>query len=265
MRELIRQLCPPFLWQVVARARHSAFPGSSKRMFGGVYQRFDEIVDEHPWNQLGYRDQSAGQLREAPALHPAAKTTHAVLTTLINTLPRDRDPRILDWGGGTGLRFWTTQPSLNRRVAWLVVDNPALAELGREIKGESSELSFATDLPDPSAGGFDIVFVYSSLQYVEDQDALLGALTAYRPKFIVLPRLMGHADTSYVTRQVMLGYATPCKVSSVASLSQTLASHGYERILMLRDGFDLSPMFDDDVPAAIRPGQEWLLVFREAS
>lgn len=234
-------------------------------MFGGVFARFDEIADQHPWRQPAYLEMSRGQLREAPAVHPTAATAHAVLTLLINSWQDGHRPGILDWGGGTGLRYWTTRPALNRGVEWLVVDQPALAALSREIKGESAELSFATTLPEPAPQAFDIVMAFSSLQYVEDQERLLERFVAYRPRYLVLPRLMGHPDTSYVTRQVMLGCATPCKVSSIAELTATLSGHGYERILMMRDGFDLSPMCDDDVPAALKPGREWLLVFREAS
>jgi putative methyltransferase (TIGR04325 family) len=264
LKELVRQICPPVLWQAVARARQSLAPAST-RMFGGVFKSFDQITDQQPWRQPGYLEMSRGQLHEAPAVHATAQTAHAVLSVLLNTMPLDRTPRVLDWGGGTGLRYWTTRPSLNRGVDWLVVDNPVLAGLSHEIKGTSPELSFAAALPEPSPRAFDIVLVFSSLQYVEDQEQLLEAFAAYRPRFIVLPRLMGHQDATYVTRQVMLGRATPCKVSSVAALTHTLAAHGYERILMMRDGFDLSLMCDDDVPVHLRPGREWLLVFREAS
>lgn len=264
LKELIRQLCPPVLWHAVASARRAAAP-AAKRMFGGVYASFDDIRDQHPWQQPGYLDMSRDQLREAPAVHPTAATAHAVMTLLINGWPEPRRPRILDWGGGTGLRYWTTRPSLNRDVEWLVVDHPALAALSRAIKGESTELSFAPTLPAPAPRAFDIVMAFSSLQYVDAQEQLLGTFAASRPRYVVLPRLMGHPDTSYITRQLMLGCATPCRVSSIAALTATLAGHGYERILMMRDGFDLSPMCDDDVPEALRPGREWLLVFREAS
>jgi putative methyltransferase (TIGR04325 family) len=263
VRELIRQICPPLIWQAIGRARQAMSPPPT-RMFGGVHAAFAEIVDQQPWGQPGYLEMARGQLREAPAIHPTARTAHAILTLLINTLPGERPPRILDWGGGTGLRYWTTRPALNRAVDWLVVDDPALAAISHAIKGATPELAFASALPVP-AQPFDLVLVFSSLQYVEDQEALLAALASHRPRFIVLPRMMALPDRSYVTRQVMLGHATPCKVSSIEAVTRALAGAGYQRMLQMRDGFDLTPMFDDDVPVELRAGQEWLLVFRGAA
>ena len=127
------------------------------------------------------------------------------------------------------------------------------AELGDLLEpGEELLCGF---LPDLNA----------SLQYVEAQDQLLLAFTRYRPRFIVLPRFMGRDGDGYVTRQLVQGFETPCQVSSIAAITDTLASQRYQPALTIRDGFDLSPMFDDDVPEQLRTGQEWLLVFREAS
>jgi putative methyltransferase (TIGR04325 family) len=264
MKEMLRALCPPMVWRLLRAARRS-LTTPAPRMFGGVHRSFAEVVDQHPWSQAGYHDTCRLQLRESPLVLPTAHTAHAVLAVLIDALPADRVPRILDWGGGTGLRFWTTRPALNRSVEWLVVDAPALADFSRQIKGESRELSFAPALPPADSAPFDIVLAYSSLQYVEAQDELLTAFARYRPRYIVLPRLMALSDTSYVTRQVVQGFATPCKVASVAQITATLAAQGYELVLTMRDGLDLSPLFDEGFPDAMRAGQEWLLVFRQAS
>lgn len=264
MKDFIRGMCPPLLWRALARVRRAYTP-KPRRMFSGVYTSFTEVADQRPWAQVGYYDTCRAQLRECPAIHPTAQTTHALLAFLINTVPADRVPRILDWGGGTGLRYWSTRPALNRPVAWQVVDDPALAAISGEVMGPSSELSFSAELPAPDSSPVDVLLVYSSLQYVEAQDQLLLAFTRYRPRFIVLPRFMGRDGDGYVTRQLVQGFETPCQVSSIAAITDTLASQRYQPALTIRDGFDLSPMFDDDVPEQLRTGQEWLLVFREAS
>ena len=262
VKDFIRDLCPPRLWRAFAAMRpRSAVP---RKMFGGVFRRFDEVADQRPWAQPGYYETCRAQLKECPAIHPTAQTTHALLALLINALPAGRAPRILDFGGGTGLRFWSTRPALNQPVAWQVVDSPALASISSEVMGAATELAFAASLP-PAGSAFDLVLVYSSLQYVEAQDELLVTLASYRPRYIVLPRLMALGDQSYVTRQLVQGFTTPCKVSSIDEITSTLARWRYERVLMVRDGFDLSPMCDEDVPITMRTGKEWLLVFRSVS
>lgn len=263
MKNIARALTPPALWQLASVGWQRLRP-NEPRMFSGVYRRFDEVMDQHPWVTAAYLDSCRSQLREAPAIHPSARATHAILTLLINSAPDGVTPRIVDWAGGTGLRFWTTRPSLTRTVDWLVVDDPVLAALGRETAGASSELSFTNALPAPGAP-VDVVLVYSALQYVEQHSDLLAALAAHRPRHIVLARFMAHEDRSYVTRQTLHGASTPCRVASIAETTQVLARCGYERVVMMRDGLDLTPLFAEDVPAAMRTGQEWLLVFRPAA
>jgi putative methyltransferase (TIGR04325 family) len=259
--QALKEFCPPALWRLLRATRDSMAP-PPPRMFSGVYERFDQVEDQHPWSQPAYLEMSRAQLREAPAVHSTARATHAVLTTLLNGAPAGRAPRVLDWGGGTGLRFWTTRPALVRPVDWLVVDNPVLARLNDDVNGRPAELSFVSELP--SDGAFDLILIVSALQYVDQPLDVLRSLTRFRPRHLVLSRLMAHPDRTYVTRQSLYGSSTPCRVSSLAGVTQTLEEHGYQRDLLMDDGFDLSAMCDSSVPADLRPGHERLLVFREA-
>jgi putative methyltransferase (TIGR04325 family) len=264
VKELARALLPPVLWRALSGTRRRLAP-PSPWSFGGVFSRFDEVTDQQPWTGTAYVESCRAQLRDCQAgsNHPAAAVSHAVLSLLVNTLPRDRTPRVLDWAGGTGLRYWTSRPALNRRVHWHVVDSPVLAPLSGEIMGQSDELTFSAEMPALDQA-FDLVHVHSSLQYVEDQAPLLKTFAAYRPAYLVFARFMGLADASYVTRQTIHGRTTPCKVASVHDVVATLASVGYEPALVLRDGLDLNRLTDATVPAHLQAGLEWLLVFREA-
>ncbi len=266
MKELGRAICPPLLWRSIAEVRHR-FGTKPRAVFSGVYERFEAVTDQQPWARVGYHEACRGLLRECTdgAIPPAAATAHALLAFIINTLPIDRAPKVLDWAGGTGLRFWTTRPALSRRVEWHVVDSPSLAAISMEIMGASEELMFAETLPSPVSSSFDVVLVYSSLQYVEAQSELLASLASYQPRYIVMPRLMACSVASYVTCQNVHGFDTPCKVSSIDEIAGALADRGYSPILMIRDGLDLTSMFSDDVPDNLRVGKEWLFVFRGAS
>ena len=111
---------------------------------------------------------------------------------------------------------------------------------------------------------FDLALVYSSLQYVDNQAAVLRSIAGYRPRYIVLSRLMATRRAVYVTRQRVHGFHTPCKVASLDEVSSTLVASGYRSILSVEDGIDLSPYFGPDVPETLRVGFEHLLVFRAA-
>lgn len=262
MKQLARALTPPLLWRAGARL----FGGSgAPAMFSGVFQSFSDVEDMQPWSREPYLAASRQLLREVQAgrLPPKSETTHALLALLINTDPGTAAPTVLDWAGGTGVRYWALRPALKRDVRWHVVDNPVLATISSEVMGISPQLSFAVHLPDAHRR-FDIVIVYSSLQYVDDQAGMLRSLLTYRPRHLILSRLMAHEGPGYVTRQTLHGVTTPCRVASLPAVAATMRTAGYRPALAVTDGLDLSGYFDGTVPADLRVGPEHLLVFRAA-
>lgn len=265
VKNLARAITPPFLWRIFAGvARLAVAP--PPRMFSGVFTTFEEVADEQPWTQPTYLEASRQLLRECQRglLPPRSETTHAILSLLINDWP-DGPPTVLDWAGGTGIRYWTLRAALTRPVRWRVVDHPRLAAVSREVMGESEQLTFESELPAPGATAVDIALVYSSLQYVERQAELLATLASYQPRYIVLSRLMSLPRDSYVTRQRLHGHATPCKVSSLREIVDGLESRQYRQLLSLEDGLDLLGFFDESVAPEKRVGMERLVVFTRAS
>ncbi|MEO8679303.1 MAG: methyltransferase, TIGR04325 family [Vicinamibacterales bacterium] len=262
MKELARALTPPFMWRAFSRLRERVVAPPAA-MFRGVHDTFSAVADARPWDQARYLDASRRLLRECQSgqLPPQSETAHALITFILNTMPAGAVPRVLDWAGGTGIRYWTTRRALHRPVQWLVVDRPVLASISREIMGESAELSFREALPARGAATFDIVIAYASLQYVESQRELLEALASYRPRYILLVRLMTRLGRGYVTCQNVHGFDTPCKVSSLEEIETTLKGCGYHQTLLMDDGLDLTLYFDDNVPDELRVGRERLLVF----
>lgn len=261
MKGLARALTPPALW----RAGSRLFGGAeSAVMFTGVFESFSAVEDQQPWIRGPYLAASRRLLKECRdrRMPDGSAGSHAVLTLLLNSCAANV-PRVLDWAGGTGLRYWMVRPSLDRPVAWHVVDEPALAALSRDVMGDRDELRFSDTWPEPQTR-FDLALVYSSLQYVDNQAAVLRSIAGYRPRYIVLSRLMATRRAVYVTRQRVHGFHTPCKVASLDEVSSTLVASGYRSILSVEDGIDLSPYFGPDVPETLRVGFEHLLVFRAA-
>lgn len=262
MKALARALTPPMLWRGASRIWQLVAPAPARR-FSGVFASFGDVSDERPWAQPAYLAASRRLLEEARAgqLPPKSATAHALLAFLINTLPAGKTPAILDWAGGTGIRYWALRRALTRPVQWHVVDSAVLAALSADVMGTSGELTFAEQMPAaPSV--FDVVIVYSALQYVDAQGELLAALAGYRPRYLVMPRLMVTSGGSFVTRQDIYGRGTPCRVSSLADVIGAMRTSGYEPVLDIADGLDLSSDFAADVPPARRAGRERLLVFR---
>jgi putative methyltransferase (TIGR04325 family) len=258
VRELARALTPPALWRAGSRLWGGG--SSAPAMFSGVFDSFADIEDQQPWIRPSYLAVSKQLLQECRAgqMPPASGTANAVVAFILNT-SEARTPRVLDWAGGTALRYWSMRPSFQRQVAWHVVDKPELAALSRDVMGGDSVLHFSETWPEASPR-FDVALIYASLQYVEDQAALLRDVAAYRPRFIVLARLMALDGRSYVTRQRVHGFDTPCKVANLDEVTATLESAGFRTVLSIADGLDLSAHFGPDVPQPLRVGFEHLLV-----
>ena len=262
VKEFARALTPPILWRAFSRLRERVVAPPAGA-FRGVYDTFSAVADARPWDKPRYLDACRLLLRECQAgqLPPQSETAHALISFILNTMPDGVVPRVLDWAGGTGIRYWTARRSLNRPVHWHVVDSPLLASISREVMGESAELSFAEALPAPATAAFDLAIAYASLQYVESQAELLETLASYRPRYLLLARLMARIGRGYVTCQNVHGSDTPCKVSSLEGIADTLTRCGYHQILAMGDGLDLTLYFDHSVPADLRVRKEQFLVF----
>ena len=263
MKAFIRALTPPLLWNAASAVWQSVRP-REPRMFRGVHAGFAEVPDQGPWTSERYLAASRLLLRECQAgrLPPKSETTHAVLAVMLNMWPGSSAPKVLDWAGGTGIRYWATKPSLTRPVEWHVVDNPALAGLSHEVMGRSNELFFHEKLPPAGSAMFDVVIVYAALQFVEDQASLLTTLASYEPRLMLFPRIMARHGAAYVTRQRIHGSETPCKVSSLEEIASVLDRCGYRRFVQMPDGLDLSEYFEPDVRAEYRVGPEHWLAFQ---
>lgn len=71
------------------------------------------------------------------------------------------------------------------------------------------KLRFYSDLQDIE-GGFDIVHIGSTLQYIDDWQGLLeGLITNYKPKYFVFSDLLAGAIPTFVTHQLFYGKRIP--------------------------------------------------------
>jgi len=260
VRRIAGRLMPSLVWRVVGRDR------LQPSMFSGVFPAFEDVSDQRPWGQASYLEASRTLLHECQRgqMPPFSHTTQALLALIINGWPAGT-PLILDWAGGTGIRYWAGRRLFMRAVRWMVIDRPELAALSHEVMGPSTELTFTSALPEPGTVDVGIVLVYSSLQYVEDQTEMLQTLARYQARFIVLARLMAHPEASYVTRQLVHGHTTPCKVADLREVVSTMEHQGYRQLLSMEDGIDLTGFFDVSVPRQRRAGMEHLLIFKRTT
>lgn len=139
------------------------------------------------------------------------------------------------------------------RVNWQVFDpNEKLYEVGQSYNkrqlelGKRNKIEFINALPNNE---IDVLHLASTIEYVDNYVGLLKSLVdQYAPKYIILTRIKGGNIESYVTRQLIGGYSTPCRFCNVVELSESISNFGYEEIINAPDGGYVSEQFSKDIP-----------------
>jgi putative methyltransferase (TIGR04325 family) len=231
MKSLLKRLVPWYVRKTIGFARTSF--ASRKPPFHGVYADFASVKQTPGYNDQGWSDSSrfaAAQARnqigeKIPSLMPHSKS---LLPMLI--MSRKGPVRILDFGGAAGLDFGNLSASLGaipRDVSYVVVDTPGTCEAGRTI-WQSENVTFASELP-PGSERFDIVYAYSSLQYLDDFREGLRKIAAYRPAAILLCHHPIHFGKSFVRcqRNMGAGLEVPQWVFGFGDLTEAMLALGY--------------------------------------
>lgn len=137
---------------------------------------------------------------------------------------------ILDFGGGMGVTYIHLISSLpNCAVSYYVVEREGIARGGAELFAGDARIHFLSELP--AGSDFDIVYMSSALQYVEDYPSLLRMLVAYRAKYFLFVKLSSGDFPTYATAQKnVAGTTLPYWFINVGEIIELMAAGGYSLI-----------------------------------
>jgi putative methyltransferase (TIGR04325 family) len=131
---------------------------------------------------------------------------NAYLPLIASIISSDRNPvNILDFGGGMGISFihlLSCAPNADA-IHYYIVENSAVVALGRQLF-PNSKIHFLTELPSQQIK-FNLVYLSSSLQYIENYSALIDKLCQYQPEYILFVKLSAGEIPTYATCQRNLG------------------------------------------------------------
>jgi putative methyltransferase (TIGR04325 family) len=211
MKNYLKAICPPIIWLIFKKFK-------PKKVFFGVYERFDQITDEKPWDKSAWIELQKNKLRDIRTSMGAreriipSKSLNgylSVICMLVNLLSVRRKCRVLDFCGGTGFVYYKIKPNLRNRqnIFWHVVDyNKKLLEMGSGFSLKDDRVEFSNQLPDQQENKFDIVYVNTSLQYFENYKIIFKNLLLFNPSYLVLTRLLAGNIKSYTTHQDLWGH-----------------------------------------------------------
>jgi putative methyltransferase (TIGR04325 family) len=134
---------------------------------------------------------------------------------------------ILDFGGAAGVDFANllaaVDPSIDLR--YLVVDFPKVCAVGRDHWRDDKRISFSETLPQTAQ--FDLVYSWSSIQYLPDPLSLLARFASYGPAAILLAGSPFTSGDAFVRAQVNQSVPFPQWVLSLPKVEQRLRECGY--------------------------------------
>lgn len=201
---------------------------------------------------------AAGTVNTLPS-HLACEQTLLALH-LASRATRPRRLRVLDFGGGMGVGYFSLRSCLDQRIPidYYVVENRAMCARGAALFAEHHSLRFCEDFPS-DVEALDVVYVSSALQYVDDWRGLIETLCSYRAPFVFFVKLSAGTIPTYATAQVNLpGNIVPYRFLNVYELIEAMRDQGYA--LAFRGLLD-RVYEQSDFPATHRLGRACNLLF----
>jgi putative methyltransferase (TIGR04325 family) len=164
---------------------------------------------------------------------------HYIVPVAVLAAQRARDGlpvRLLDFGGGLGVNFFTVASALppSSRFAWHVVDTPLNCAAGRELFVDEPRCQFHSSPPNDD---YDLVLASSVLQYIPEWGNALTKLSNRNASYLCLTRLPMTTGPTFAARQQIAftsgphagksAGATPHWFFSREELIARLAANGY--------------------------------------
>lgn len=202
------------------------------QIFSGVFGTFAEAGGSFDFFCSDPYLRNSRTRLQAAAAKPLPATDY-VLAPVAASLIADRGRlSILDFGGGPGIQFLSLKQALGTaaNLSYHVFDNRAVCALGREHFWNEPALSFH-DRMDDLDRAYDLVHFGSMLQYVDDVAALLHAMAAKSPDYILVSDAMTGTKATFVTLADYYGSKHPFRFHSKADLLAIFESAGYSPCL----------------------------------
>jgi len=266
LKSVVRKLAPPIVLDAYRAVRPAPAP---RHTWEGVYRSRREVpasgegFDGRAWAAMARQAAESlhARLTDAGTIPRDAAYDRALLGVLGALVCRERGRvRVLDFGGGLGLDYLHLVASLGAACAvdYHIVETPEICrEAGGLYPGDAA-VRFHTALPADLAE-VDVATINTALQYVDDWAALLRALCAYRPRYVLLVRLAAGDNPTFASAQVnMRGMSIPHWFLDVREVIRLVRAEGYALIFKSASEQHLP---QDNFPLEYRVGRACNLLF----
>jgi putative methyltransferase (TIGR04325 family) len=240
MRNLIKKIVASLPWKLRKLTMFFVEHGFiSSPPFSGVYASFAEVggemkVAENDQAEAAKRGVAKGPPLDEATNLPKLRRAHSLMplvAALLASRPQANRPlRVLDFGGAAGVDFINliAAARLTTDIRYHVVDLPKVCAVGRMKWQGDERIVFEDALPE--TGEFDLVYGWSSIQYMPDPLQLLQKFASYAPAAILLAGSPFTAGKAFVRAQVNQSIPFPQWVLSLPAVERRMAESGYDLV-----------------------------------
>ena len=227
MKSIIKKILPPILLDIFRNFKR-------KKIFTGPFS-YKKIPNENVWSGSYWISLSQSKLKNIDLVKKYKYDYFDILTLFLNTIIKEgRSIKVLDWGGGTGFGWFNIYKKIYKpeKVEWNVVDSKILHEIGEKYSKQNKiPIKFFENIDYLPETNYDIVYINTSIQYIDNFQNLLIELLKKQPKHIILTRLLVSKGTENLTFCQTIGEkVTPCTFISENNLIRFLLENSYEQI-----------------------------------
>lgn len=225
IKKTIKKFLPPIFMHYYRNWR-------TDKIFKNIYKNFNEVGGENFWNQKEWLKYSKFKLDNISSTKKQPGHYMFIFTTA-NLLSKNNITRILDFGGGTGFVFFGIQAYLSypKNIMWHVVDNEQLSLLGKNRKHKDDQIEFFNQIPEEKHGEYEIIYINTVLQYLDDYALILKKLVSLQPSFFVFTKFYSGNMESFITSQKILNKFVPCRFISILEFVEVMSNFGHNLIV----------------------------------
>jgi putative methyltransferase (TIGR04325 family) len=136
--------------------------------------------------------------------------------------------RVLDFGGGLGFTYLPTISCCERKssVEYHICETETLYSHGKEIFQKYKNVCYHNKLSDISKN-IDVVYLSSSLQYIEDWKDLLAWLSEHNPTYFLFDGLVAGNIPTFATVQKYYDESIPYRFLNLIEVIDQMKSLSY--------------------------------------
>ena len=230
----IKQISPQILLDCMRKVK-LLFKKSS---YIGTFTEFGDVKYEGVWEDDHWLEISRLKLENLPDNIDGYRS---VIFSIIDNMSIEETCKVLDFGGGTGFIYHSIRSFFTNKenVYWDIVDNERLISIGKKYSNKNPNIGFFISLPNINSH-YDVVYMNTTLQYIENYQEVLLKLKKYEPKYFVFTRLLaGNIDT-FITCQNINGKKIPCMFLNINELIFFMEKNNYKlfkRIPCIEESF----------------------------